>query len=123
MTVDISWTYAFKDGEYPEWTLVAVTEGMKGLLRTAAAQNLSINPESLRIQAHTRQQIKKSTGKATVAAAELRISAEAEEMDDVIEVETLRGDAETFNLNTPATFPGWEGLSELNGYGETGKRP
>lgn len=109
MTVNIEWTYAFQDGEYPEWTLVVVTEGMKGLLRTAAAQNLSIDPESLRIQAHTRQQIKKSTGKASVAAAELRISVEAEENDQP----ELQGNEttvtfldETFNMDTPATFGG-----------------
>jgi hypothetical protein len=112
MTVDISWEYQFKDGEYPEWTLVVVTEGMKGLLRTAAAQNLSIDPESLRIQAHTRQQIRKSTGRRTVAAAELRISAEAEEIDrssGLPTVPELRGQETTvmfvdehFNLDTPA---------------------
>lgn len=108
MTVDIEWTYAFQDGEYPEWTLVVVTEGMKGLLRTAAAQNLSIDPESLRIQAHTRQQIKKSTGKASVAAAELRISVEAEPMGDRPGLEPLDSiEDEHFNMDTPATFPGF----------------
>lgn len=105
MTVDIEWTYAFQDGEYPEWTLVVVTEGMKGLLRTAAAQNLSIDPESLRIQAHTRQQIKKSTGKASVAAAELRISVEAEPMEERPGLEPLDSfEDEHFNMDTPATM-------------------
>lgn len=105
MTVDIEWTYQFKDGEYPEWTLVVVTEGMKGLLRTAAAQNLSIDPESLRIQAHTRQQIKKSTGKASVAAAELRISVEAEPMEERPGLEPLDSfEDEHFNMDTQATM-------------------